>query len=67
MKGVVSAENGAVFSRIRRKLKFEKEKGGRCLCVLERDVTMDSMVALSHKDLVGEFKYIRPSRDDILD
>ena len=57
----------ATPSNSKRKLKFEKAKRGRCMCVLGRDVTMDSVVALSQRALVGKFKYIHPSREEILE
>ena len=35
--------------------------------VLGRDVTMDSVVSLNQRDMVGKLEYIHPSREEILD
>ena len=50
-----------------RKLKFERVKKGKPLCVLGRDVTMDMVSVLSQRDLVGKFEFIKLNRNEILD
>ena len=40
------------------RLKLEKVKGGRPLCVLGKDITFDMVMALSQRVLIGKFEYI---------
>ena len=48
------------------RLNFERVKKGRSLCVMGRYVTCDMVEALSERDLVGRFEYIKLSREEIL-
>lgn len=47
-------------------LAFEKFKPSHLVCVLGNDVTIDMVLTLSQRDLIGRFEYIKPYRSDIL-
>ena len=48
-------------------INLKKVKGSRPICVFGRDVTMESVEALSKRALVGRFEFISLSRTEILD
>ena len=58
---------GGKVDIVPRKLKFERVKRGKSLCVLGRDVTMDMLSVLSQRNLVGKFDFIKLNRNTILD
>ena len=48
------------------RLHYDKVKQGRPLCVLGKDMTYTMVEAFSERELVGNFKYIKLTRVDIV-
>ena len=48
------------------RIPFEKVKSGRLVCVLGKDITLDMVMALNKRALVGKFEYIKLSTLEIL-
>ena len=66
MKGFAQRGNSKLGDDCR-KLNFERVQKGKPLCVLGRDVTLDMVPTLVQRSLVGKFKFIKISRNKILD
>ena len=49
------------YYKSQRRVKNEKVKKGRSLCILGKDVTMDMVLAMSTKALLGKFEFIKLS------
>lgn len=49
------------------RIKIEKDRKGKSLCVLGKDVSIDMVQGLSYSDLMGKFEYIKMSRMEVVD